>query len=164
MQRHICVAGSPDITIKEIGDTTVSLGCILPDLLHLFYSSRSSRQRALSMAPELTLSMQDQSPGIVKRNALRSIFPDGIKTSGQHPPIYEQLRSYEEFPEEIIGPTVWNAEDYRNNPERWTHWLSEDEIAELSDAANKFKAASIPLTGISKVSSIPPCYLFPALT
>ena len=158
------MAGVPDITFKETGDTTVSLGCILPELLHLFYSSRSSRQRALSMAPELTLSMQDQSPGIVKRNALRSIFPDGIKTSGQHPPIYEQLRSYEDFPEEIIGPTVWNAEDYRNNPERWTHWLSEDEIAELSDAADGFKAASIPLTGISKVSSIPPCYLFPTLT
>ncbi|KAK0513728.1 hypothetical protein JMJ35_003450 [Cladonia borealis] len=102
------------------------------------------------MAPELTPSMQDQNPGIVKRNALRSIFPDGIKTSGQHRPIYEQLRSYEDFPEEIIGPTVWDAEDYRNNPERWTHWLSEDEIAELSDAADKFKAASIPLTGISK--------------
>nr|ANM86565.1 putative dioxygenase [Cladonia uncialis subsp. uncialis]AUW31348.1 putative dioxygenase [Cladonia uncialis subsp. uncialis] len=73
-----------------------------------------------------------------------------IKTSGQHPPIYEQLRSYKDFPDEITGPTVWNAEDYRNNPERWTHWLMEDEIAELSDAADKFKAASIPLTGISK--------------
>ena len=107
------------------------------------------------MAPELMPSMQDQSPGIVKANALRPVFPDGIKTSGQHPPIYEQLRSYEDFPDEIIGPTVWDAEDYRNNPERWTHWLSEDEIAELSDAADEFKAASIPLTGISKVSFNP---------
>ena len=116
------------------------------------------------MAPVMMLSMQDQSPGIVKRNAPRSIFPDGIKTSGQHPPIYEQLRSYEDFPDEIIRPTVWDAKDYRNNPERWTHWLSEDEIAELSDAADEFQVASIPLTGISKVSSIPSCYLFLALT
>ena len=164
MQRDICVEGVRRHYNYEISSSTVSLGCILPELLHLSYASRCSRRRALSMAPELMPSMQDQSPGIVKGNALRPIFPDGIKTSGQHPPIYEQLRTYEDFPDEIIGPTVWDAEDYRNNPERWTHWLSEGEIAELSDAADKFKAASIPLTGISKVSSMPPCYLFPTLT
>ena len=116
------------------------------------------------MAPELTPSLQHQNPDTVKGHALRQNFPDGIKTSGQHPPIYEQLRSYKDFPEEITGPTVWDAEGYRNNPERWTHWLTEDEIAELSDAADKFKATSIQLTGISKVSSILLCYLFSTLT
>lgn len=84
-----------------------------------------------------------------------SIFPDGIKTSGQHPPLYDQLRPYRDFPEEITGPTVWNANDYRNNPERWTHHLSEDEIEELGAAADKFKADGIPLTGISKVPAVP---------
>ena len=104
------------------------------------------------MAPALTSSLRHQNLGNVKGEVLRSIFPDGIKTSGQHPPLYKQLRSYEEFPEEITGPTVWDAEDYKNNTERWTHWLTVDEIAELSDAADKFRAASIPLTGISKVA------------
>ena len=108
------------------------------------------------MAPALTSSLQHQTPGNVKGEVPRSIFPDGIKTSGQHPPLYEQLRSYEDFPEEITGPTVWDAEDYKNNTERWTHWLTVDEIAELSDAADKFRAASIPLTGISKVASVIP--------
>ena len=80
-----------------------------------------------------------------------SIFPDGIKTSGQHPPLYEALKTYKEFPEEISGPTIWNADDYKNNSERWTHHLPENEIEELSKAADSFRDAGIPLTGISKV-------------
>ncbi|RAL66928.1 hypothetical protein DID88_007710 [Monilinia fructigena] len=35
----------------------------------------------------------------------RKIFPDGIKTSGQHPPLYDQLRPYSDFPKEITGET-----------------------------------------------------------
>ena len=108
------------------------------------------------MAPSLTSSLQQQNLGNVKGQVPRSIFPDGIKTSGQHPPLYEQLRSYRDFPEEITGPTVWDAEDYKNSSEKWTHWLTVDEIAELSGAADEFRAASIPLTGISKVTSIIP--------
>lgn len=80
------------------------------------------------------------------------LFPDGLKTSGQHPPIYEQVKPISEFPKEITGRTVWKAEDYTNNPEKWTHRFSEAEIAELSQAADAFLAAKIPLTGISKVS------------
>ncbi|EKG10657.1 Taurine catabolism dioxygenase TauD/TfdA [Macrophomina phaseolina MS6] len=79
-----------------------------------------------------------------------NIFPDGIKTSGQHPPLYNLLRPYEDFPKEIVGPTVWKAEDYKNNPERWTHPFSDDEIAELDRAADAFIAAGHPLTAISK--------------
>ena len=81
------------------------------------------------------------------------IFPDGHKTSGQHPPLYDQLKPFEKFPEQISGPTVWKAEDYRNNPEKWTHRFSEEEIEEFSTAADNFIAAKIPLTGITKVSS-----------
>jgi hypothetical protein len=81
----------------------------------------------------------------------RKIFPDGIKTSGQHPPIPEAIRPYSDFPTEITGPTVWKAEDYANNPERWIHVLNEEEIAELSATADQFLAEKIPLTGISQV-------------
>lgn len=81
-----------------------------------------------------------------------NIFPDGIKTSGQHPPLYDLLHPYEDFPKEIVGPTVWKAEDYKNNPERWTHPFSDDEIAELDKAADAFLAAGRPLTAISKAS------------
>lgn len=82
--------------------------------------------------------------------APKSIFPNGIKTSGQHPPLYDQLKPYSSFPKEITGPTVWKAEDYINNPERWTHPFSEDEIAEISRTADKFLADAMPLTSISK--------------
>jgi hypothetical protein len=82
----------------------------------------------------------------------RKIFPDGIKTSGQHPPLYDLLRPYSDFPKEISGETVWKAEDYANNPERWVHVFNDEEIAELSATADKFLADKIPLTGISQVS------------
>jgi len=80
----------------------------------------------------------------------RKIFPDGIKTSGQHPPLAEALKPYSEFPKEITGESVWKAEDYQNNPERWIHPFSAAEIAELSAAADRFIADKIPLTGISQ--------------
>ncbi|KAB5576141.1 hypothetical protein GE09DRAFT_1094865 [Coniochaeta sp. 2T2.1] len=82
--------------------------------------------------------------------APRDIFPDGIKTSGQHPPLYDVLKPYSEFPKEISGPTVWKAEEYVNNPERWVHRFTEDEIEELSNTTDRFLASGIPLTGISK--------------
>lgn len=81
----------------------------------------------------------------------KAIFPDGIKTSGQHPPVYEDLRDYADFPEVIDAPTVWKAEDYKDNPERWVHQFSEQEISELSTAADGFQASNTPLTGITKV-------------
>lgn len=84
----------------------------------------------------------------------RKIFPDGIKTSGQHPPLYNLLRPYSDFPKEITGETVWKAEDYANNPERWVHVFDEEELAELSTVADKFLADKIPLTGISKVGNV----------
>ena len=80
----------------------------------------------------------------------RSIFPDGIKTSGQHPPVYSALAHYSQFPLRVEGPTVWNAEEYREHPERWTHHFTADEISELSDAADAFAAAQLPLVGMSQ--------------
>ena len=84
----------------------------------------------------------------------KALFPDGIKTSGQHPPLYNELRPFDDFPTEILGPTVWTADDYVHNPERWVHELSSEEIAEMSEAADFFLAGSIPLTGITKVAAV----------
>lgn len=90
-----------------------------------------------------------------------SVFPDGLKTSGQHPPLYDLLHPYEDFPKEIQGPTVWKADDYKNNPERWTHPFSEEEVAELDKAADAFLAAGHPLTAMSKVNNPVPQILRP---
>ncbi|KAK7529802.1 uncharacterized protein J3D65DRAFT_648491 [Phyllosticta citribraziliensis] len=113
------------------------------------------------MAPASVAETAPQAPHTLPSKATsapvdRNVFPDGIKTSGQHPPLYDQLRPYEDFPKEITGPTVWKAEDYKNNPERWTHPFSDEEVAELGAAADKFIADGIPLTGISKENFIIP--------
>ena len=107
------------------------------------------------MAPSL-IDIQPTAPhdlsSPAQKVADRKVFPDGIKTSGQHPPLYDFLRPYSDFPKEISGETVWKAEDYANNPERWVHIFNEEEISELNTAADKFLADRIPLTGICKVS------------
>lgn len=79
------------------------------------------------------------------------IFPDGLKTTGQHPPLYDQLQPFARFPSRISGPTVWKADDYTSSPEKWTYVFTEDDIAELSAAADAFIAAGGPLTGITRV-------------
>ena len=83
--------------------------------------------------------------------APKSLCPDGLKTSGQHNPIYAQLTPPSQFPKEISGPTVWKAEDYRDHPERWTHVFSKEEIAELGNAADEFIRGGQPLTAMAKV-------------
>ncbi|KAL3424842.1 hypothetical protein PVAG01_04123 [Phlyctema vagabunda] len=80
----------------------------------------------------------------------RKVFPDGIKTSGQHPPLLDHIKPYSEFPKEITGESVWKAEDYKDNPERWIHPFTAEEISELSAAADKFLQDKTPLTGISQ--------------
>jgi len=79
-----------------------------------------------------------------------SLFPDGLKTSGMHEANWSLVRSYEEFPKQMTGPTVWDAAKYRDNPERWTHSFTADEVAEISAAADAFIESGTPLTGITR--------------
>ncbi|KAF2641462.1 Clavaminate synthase-like protein [Massarina eburnea CBS 473.64] len=106
------------------------------------------------MAPALTSSAPTAPHNLPQafqnHKAPREIYPDGIKTSGQHPPLYEQLRPYSDFPKEITGPTAWNAEEYKHDSRPWTHPFSEEELQEISETADKFIASGTPLTGISK--------------
>ena len=85
-------------------------------------------------------------------HAPRNIFPDGIRTSGQLDPIAELLRPFEDFPSQIQGPTVWTRDDYIDDPSKWTHHFTEQEIGELSRTSDDFIARGIPLTGISQVN------------
>jgi hypothetical protein len=84
--------------------------------------------------------------------APKSLFPDGLKTSGQHPPTQNLLTPPSLFPKKITGPTVWKASDYHAHPERWTHAFSASEVEELGKAADDFIASKRPLTGMAKVS------------
>ncbi|KAL2172948.1 uncharacterized protein P884DRAFT_252883 [Thermothelomyces heterothallicus CBS 202.75] len=107
------------------------------------------------MAPGILVDEPQTNPAQpLKRNdeAPRHIFPDGVRTSGQHPPLYDVLKPYSAFPKHITGPTVWQASEFSSNPERWVHPLTPTEIEELSQAADAFIASGAPLTGISKES------------
>jgi hypothetical protein len=90
--------------------------------------------------------------------APKSLFPDGLKTSGQHNPDYALLTPPSQFPKEVSGPTVWKAEDYKDHPERWTHVFSEEEIEELGEAAEAFMGSGRGLTGMAKVSFVESLY------
>lgn len=105
------------------------------------------------MAPGALVQDQHNIAAIRSKNhdADRSIFPDGIRTSGQHPPLYDALKPYSDFPKEISGPTVWKREYFANNPERWVHVFTDEEVQELSDTADRFIESGTPLTGITKV-------------
>lgn len=100
-------------------------------------------------------------PGLVENNAAwlepgpvnKTIFPDGYKTSGQQEPVYSCIQPYEKFPKEIAGQTVWKPQDYKNNPEKWTYSFTDEDVAEISAAADKFIEAGLPLTGITKVGT-----------
>lgn len=102
------------------------------------------------MAPALTDALPT-APHNLANNIPTDIFPDGLKTTGQHPPLYDHIVPFDRFPHEITGPTVWKAEDYRENPEKWTHKFTEEQVEELSTAADAFLTSKTPLTGISKV-------------
>lgn len=110
------------------------------------------------MAPGVTQVLQPEVTDISPPSnpAKTSVFPDGLKTAGQAEPEFSLLRPYEDFPKEVVGPTVWKAEDYRDHPERWTHRFTAEEILELGKAADEFIASGVPLTGITKVSRVDP--------
>lgn len=95
-------------------------------------------------------------PSIPRQKIDLALFPDGLKTTGQHAPLPEHLHPFEDFPSEITGRTVWKAEEYKDNPEKWVHRFTAAEIEELSSAADRFIAAGTPLTGISQKSFILP--------
>ncbi|KAJ5662686.1 hypothetical protein N7462_011612 [Penicillium macrosclerotiorum] len=101
------------------------------------------------MAPALTDALPTAPHNLAAAVPL-DVFPDGLKTTGQHPPLYDHILPFDRFPQQITGPTVWKAEDYRENPQKWTHTFTPEQVVELSDAADAFLASKTPLTGISK--------------
>ncbi|CRG87787.1 hypothetical protein PISL3812_04808 [Talaromyces islandicus] len=80
-------------------------------------------------------------------------FPDGIKTTGQQPPLYDEIRPYADFPKVITGPTAWTKDQYSGSPEKealWKHPFTEEELEELSVAAEQYLASGRSLTEMSK--------------
>jgi hypothetical protein len=81
-----------------------------------------------------------------------AIFPDGLKTSGQHSPIGSLIRPYGDYPKKIEGKTVWDKSDFEGRDDKWQRPFTPEEIEEIGKAADGYIASGRPLTGISQVS------------
>jgi hypothetical protein len=101
-----------------------------------------------------TLTPLTQPPHELSQKIDLALFPDGLKSTGQHEPLPEFVAPFEKYPAEITGPTVWRAEDYKDSPEKWVHRFTAAEVEELSAAADRFIADGIPLTGITRVCQL----------
>ena len=118
-----------------------------PTPSHQLSNGKSS---AHSLLPPNTISKNQPSTAA---DLDRKLFPDGLKTSGQHAGMPSALRPYSEFPKHIqASRNLWKAEDYKEHPERWTHPFTQEEISELAHAADTYIASGRPLTGMARVS------------
>jgi hypothetical protein len=81
-----------------------------------------------------------------------AIFPDGLKTSGQHSPIASLIRPYSDYPTKIEGRTLWDKSDFQGRDDKWQRPFTAAEIEEIGKAADGYIASGRPLTGISQVS------------
>lgn len=48
------------------------------------------------------------------------------------------------------GPKLWQRDDYQNNPGKWIHDWTEDEIAQIFEATLNYEKTGLPLTAISR--------------
>lgn len=76
----------------------------------------------------------------------------GCLLSCAHIPI--SVEPYEAFPQEVTGPTLWTADDYRSESAKpkWVRWWSADEISQIEAASKLWKESGRPLTEIEQVS------------
>lgn len=84
----------------------------------------------------------------------KSAFLDSVETTRQQPPVYELLRAYSDFPKQITGKTVWHRDDYLGSSEKeseWKHPFTDEQIKEMSTAADGFLKSGRPLTNTKKV-------------
>lgn len=83
----------------------------------------------------------------------RSIFPHGIKTSGQHPSLEQYLRPFEDFPRLIDGPTAWHVEDFGDSSREWVYRFTAEYLSELGMASDRFLKTDKNLVAMTKVGS-----------
>jgi hypothetical protein len=77
-----------------------------------------------------------------------------VLTSGQQDPEVADLATYEQFPTEITGRTVWTREDFVDNESLWKHFWSAEQLAALDASYEKFAALGLSLPEINRVSDI----------
>lgn len=83
-----------------------------------------------------------------------ALFPDGYKTTGQQPPLYEEIHPYSDFPKKITGITAWTKDDLSGSPEKeaiWKHPFTAEELEDLGTAADNYISSGRDLNEMCKV-------------
>ncbi|WWC93854.1 hypothetical protein V866_000690 [Kwoniella sp. B9012] len=71
-------------------------------------------------------------------------------TSGQHEPDESLVRSYDAFPQEITGPTVWEREKLLKDDNLWKKSWSAEQVKELEDSYEQFVENGLDLPQITR--------------
>ncbi|KAL1406724.1 hypothetical protein Q8F55_006128 [Vanrija albida] len=75
-----------------------------------------------------------------------------LLTSGQHEPIFDILTPYDQFPQEVTGPTVWTKEQFESDPKAWKWRWTPEQIADLEKAYVEWEATGKSLPEINRDS------------
>lgn len=73
-----------------------------------------------------------------------------VLTSGLLEPDHSLIQPYSAFPKKITGPTVWAREEFEDNDSLWKHTWTEEQIAGLEAAYDKFEASGRNLPEIDR--------------
>lgn len=108
-------------------------------------SAQSKLQQAHANGDTASLSA-----AVVAQRTLKS--STNVLTSGQHDVNVSQLTPYEQLPQKIEGPTVWEAKDYsgEGNAQKWIHSWTAEEVAQLEQAAIIWRDAGRELSEIER--------------
>ncbi|PWN93538.1 Clavaminate synthase-like protein [Acaromyces ingoldii] len=89
-----------------------------------------------------------------------------VLTSGQHDANLSLVTPYEDLPQKITGPTVWEAEDYRGeaNAPKWIRYWTPEEIEQLETASVIWRDSGRELGEIERSTFPLPASLVATLT
>lgn len=83
-------------------------------------------------------------------SARASGFEGSANIHSQHDQLKETITPYESYPKEVTGARLWTRDDYQNNPGRWVHDWTEDELSQIEVATDNFAKTGLQLTAITK--------------
>jgi len=106
-----------------------------------------SRTPALDTNPDLPL---------VRSQRLDTSYEPSLKLweadtkAYQKPATLELDPLPEGFPDQTDGPTLWNGKELVNQPEKWLHQFTAEEIADVQQAAAHFDGLKLPYSAITQ--------------
>ncbi|KAJ3116550.1 hypothetical protein HK100_001036, partial [Physocladia obscura] len=75
---------------------------------------------------------------------------DWVERQFKNAPLHRGEKLPEGFPEAIDSPSVWDGFDIQNNPEKWLHYLTDEQNAALKAALIHWKSLNLPLQKLDR--------------